>query len=103
MSAWKSMRAVLAINQKRNRDSKLPREKAQRGADKKLRGRVVGSRVASWQRMPESLQIRRRARWSSSAALLGRVNEGGSGGGGGERGPRIYHAPHPLAAIHSPR
>lgn len=58
--------------------------------------------------MPESLQIRRRARWSSSAALLGRVNEGGSGGGGGERGsrrrgPRIYHAPHPLAAIHSPR
>lgn len=97
------MRAVLAINQKRNRDSKLPREKAQRGADRKLRGRVVGSRVASWQRMPESLQIRRRARWSSSAALLGRVNEGGSGGGGGERSPRIYHAPHPLAAIHSPR
>lgn len=97
------MRAVLAINPKRNRDSKLPREKAQRGADRKLRGRVVGSRVASWQRMPESLQIRRRARWSSSAALLGRVNEGGSGGGGGERGPRIYHAPHPLAAIHSPR
>lgn len=103
MSAWKSMRAVLAINPKRNRDSKLPREKAQRGADRKLRGRVVGSRVASWQRMPESLQIRQRARWSSSAALLGRVNEGGSGGGGGERGPRIYHAPHPLAAIHSPR
>lgn len=97
------MRVVLAINPKRNRDSKLPREKAQRGADRKLRGRVVGSRVASWQRMPESLQIRRRARWSSSAALLGRVNEGGSGGGGGERGPRIYHAPHPLAAIHSPR
>lgn len=47
------MRAVLAINQKRNRDSKLPREKAQRGADRKLRGRVVGSRVASWQRMPD--------------------------------------------------
>lgn len=97
------MRAVLAINQKRNRDSKLPREKAQRGADRKLWGRVVGSRVASWQRMPESLQIRRRARWSSSVALLGRVNEGGSGGEGGERGPRIYHAPHPLAAIHSAR
>lgn len=59
----------------------------------------VRSRVVGWQRMPECLasttvvEVMRR--------IVSKPDERGNGGEGGSRrrGPRIYHAPHPLRYI----